>query len=94
MSPTATTITMTVTAIRTGLSPLAIGGITGGVLGIALLLCLAVIFILLKRQKSGSTDPHIEPRLDEVADVSPESNISMRKETAPLSGRLQYPETT
>lgn len=86
---------MTVTAgsVRNGLSPGAIGGITGGVLGSALLVCIAVIFVLLKRKKTVRAAPSMEIRQNQQVNVSPESDAPMIAETVNVGGRLRYPET-
>jgi hypothetical protein len=70
--------------IRTGLSPAAIGGITGGLLGSAFLVCLVVILYMVAGRKK--LNAMVMPNV-------PRTRIGHKPEgSTGVGGRLQYPE--
>ena len=71
-----------------GLSLGAVGGIIGGVLGVIILLCVAAIVYLIKRNKRIKVE-----RTDSIQEVAaPEGGSKGVAQTVTPSGRLSYPE--
>jgi hypothetical protein len=78
------------TSTGNGLSAGTIGGITGGILGVALLACIAVIFLWMGRQKKSSTAATGE--MGEVTQGGRLGLVGREIESTDVGGRLKYLE--
>ena len=86
---TTTTIVNESGGAGAGLALGAVGGIIGGVLGVIILLCVAAIVYLIKRNKRNKVE-RTDTTIQEVA--APEGGSKGVAQTVAPSGRLAYPE--